>query len=60
MIETYICAFLHEKIGGGGAYMDVDWKWRKSENNLKKEGIYYELWKFWWTICATRAKRKVK
>ena len=30
MIETYICAFLHEKIGGGGAYMDVDWKWRKS------------------------------
>lgn len=40
--------------------MDVDWEWRKSENNLKKEGIYYELWKFWWTICATKIKRKVK
>jgi len=46
---------------GGGAYMEVDWDWKKIKNIiLKKEGKSYELWKIWWTICATRIKRKIK
>ena len=28
----------------------------KEKNNLKKEGINYELWRIWWTICATKLK----
>ena len=46
---------------GGGAYMEVDWDWKEIKNNiLKKEGKSYELWRIWWTICATRIKRKIK
>ena len=46
--------------------MESDWYWW-CENNfykkkyiLKKEGNYYELWRIWWTICATRIKEKIK
>ena len=28
--------------------------------NLKKEGIDYELWRIWWTICTTRINGKIK
>ena len=48
--------------------MEVEWDWRYRRKrileikklNLKKEGKSYELWKIWWTICATRIKRKIK
>lgn len=46
--------------------MESDWHWWCKNNfykkyfNLKKEGNYYELWRIWWTICATRVKRKIK
>lgn len=40
--------------------MEVDWQWYKKLNLKKKEGKNYELWKIWWTICATRIKRKFK
>ena len=46
--------------------MESDWHWLcqnyfyKTNFNLKKEGNYYELWRIWWTICATRVKRKIK
>ena len=41
--------------------MEVDWDWKEIKNNiLKKEGESYELWRIWWTICATRIKRKIK
>ena len=39
--------------------MESDWHWQKY-NILEKEGIYYEFWKIWWSICATRIKNKVK
>lgn len=40
--------------------MECDWHWKlikKEKMKLKKEGIYYELWKFWWSICTTRLKK---
>lgn len=48
--------------------MESDWHWKRSANrNLKeknqlkkKEGINYGIWKIWWTICATKLKRKIK
>lgn len=41
--------------------MESDWHWSKlGKNNLKKEGINYELWRIWWTICTTKIKRKIK
>ncbi len=41
--------------------MEVDWDWKEiKNNNLKKEGKSDELWRIWWTICATRIKRKIK
>lgn len=48
--------------------MEVEWDWRNKREimleikklNLKKEGINYELWRIWWTICTTRIKRKIK
>ena len=43
--------------------MESDWHWPcKSKSyikNFKKEGRYYELWRIWWTICATRIKGKI-
>ena len=39
---------------------ECDWHWPKNKKYLKKEGIKYELWRIWWTICATRIKRKTK
>ena len=59
--------FLFAKIEGGGT-MESDWHWKRSANrNLKeknqlkkKEGINYGIWKIWWTICATKLKRKIK
>ena len=27
---------------------------------IKKEGIYYELWRIWGTICIIRIERKIK
>ena len=46
--------------------MESDWHWwcniyvLKNSFKLKKEGIYYELWRIWWTICTTRIKEKIK
>ena len=46
--------------------MEADWQLsqkyilNKKYNNFKKEGNDYELWRIWWTICATRIKRKIK
>lgn len=41
--------------------MEVDWHWQITNKSiLKKEGINYELWRVWWTICTTRIKRKIK
>lgn len=41
--------------------MDADWcEWNKKTYYFKKEGIYNELWRIWWSICTTRIKRKVK
>lgn len=41
--------------------MESDWHWLKLEkNNLKKEGINYELWRVWWSICTTRIERTIK
>lgn len=39
--------------------MESDWDWKNLKTNLKKEGIYYELWEIWRAICATRFKRKI-
>ncbi len=46
--------------------MEADWHWwcnynfyKNKKINLKKEGFYYELWRIWWTICATRTKGKI-
>ena len=46
--------------------MESEWDWRKSaieifrKINLKKEGKNYGIWKIWWTIRATKLKRKIK
>ena len=32
----------------------------KLKINLKKEVKKYELWRIWWSICATKFKRKIK
>jgi hypothetical protein len=44
--------------------MDDGWRWpwpcTEKENYLKKEVKNYELWRIWWTICATKIKRKIK
>lgn len=46
--------------------MESEWHWwciyifYKEYYFLEKEGNYYELWRVWWTICATRIKRKIK
>ena len=41
--------------------MEVEWDWQGSAKNIKKkEGKKYELWRIWWTICATRTNKKVK
>lgn len=42
-----------------------DWsRWAKEKLNkkikLKKEGKNYGIWKIWWTIRATKLKRKIK
>ena len=59
----YMC-FLYAK--KEVVHMESDWHWLceiyfyKKYFKLKKEGNYYELWRIWWTICATRIKRKIK
>lgn len=40
--------------------MEADWHWLKIKKYFMKEGINYELWRIWWTICTTRIKRKIK
>ena len=40
--------------------MEVEWEWQKNKIKSKKEGDNYELWRIWWTICATGIKRKIK
>ena len=40
--------------------MEVDWDWKKKKINLKEREKKDELWRIWWTICATRIKRKFK
>ena len=40
--------------------METDWHWCCNKIFLKKEGNNYELWRIWWTICATRIERKIK
>ena len=32
--------------------MEADWHWQiLYKIILKKEGIDYELWRIWWTVC---------
>ena len=39
----------------------VDGWWWKIENNIfEKEGDYYELWRFWRTICTGSIKGEIK
>ena len=47
--------------------MESEWDWQLSvSRNLKqkikskKEGINDDVWRIWWTIRATRIKRKIK
>ena len=41
--------------------MEADWHWQiLYKIILKKEGLDSESWRVLGTICATRAKRKVK
>lgn len=47
--------------------MESEWDWRKGarenieqKTNLKKEGKNYGIWEIWWTIRATKLKRKIK
>ena len=40
--------------------MDEGWHWSNKKIFLMKEGIIYELWRIWWSICTTRIKRKTK
>ena len=40
--------------------METDWHWKSRKNNLKKEGKKYELWRFWWAICTTTIKKRIK
>ena len=42
-----------------------DWQWGVRQNlkekiKLKKEGKNYGIWKIWWTIRATKLKRKIR
>ena len=39
---------------------ESDWDWKNKILKIKKEGINYELWRIWWSICTTRIKRKFK
>ena len=46
-------------------HMKLDWSWPLwwPINNFefrKRKVIKNELWRIWWTICATRIKRKIK
>lgn len=47
--------------------MESEWDWLKlaketikQKIKLKKEGKKYGIWKIWWTIRATKFKRKIK
>lgn len=40
--------------------MESEWDWQKLKRNLKIGGKKNEIWRIWWTICATRLKRKTK
>ena len=47
--------------------MESEWDWQrcarkklKEKNKLKKEGKDYGIWKIWWTIRATKLKRKIR
>lgn len=41
--------------------MEVEWDWKKDKKKrLKKEGIKYELWRIWWSICTTRIKEEIR
>ena len=40
--------------------MESEWEWKNKNINFKKEGNDYELWRIWWTICATRIKNKIR
>ena len=39
---------------------EVEWHWQRNNIKLKKEGVNYELWRIWWSICTTRVKRKIR
>ncbi len=41
--------------------MDDGWWYKKIDNNIvKKEGINYELWRIWWSICTRGIETKIK
>ena len=48
--------------------MESEWDWLESqryylkikENLKRKKELIYELWRIWWTICATGIKRKIR
>lgn len=37
-----------------------DWNWNIWGLNIIERRRKNELWRIWWTICATRIKRKIK
>ena len=37
-----------------------DWHWPSKGKDKKIGGKRNELWRIWWTICATRIERKIK
>ena len=37
---------------------DWDWFWWINKKYRKKDN--YELWRIWWTICATRTEKYTK
>lgn len=42
---------------------DCDWwrnAWQRNLKIKKKEGKIYEIWRIWWSICATRTKEKIR
>lgn len=60
MSDKNLVHMLFLKIVKEVVHMESDWHWQVSNNILKKEGLNYELWRIWWSICTTRIKRKVK
>lgn len=56
LVHVLFCMVIKEVV-----HMESDWQWQRLYKIiLKKEGVNYELWRIWWTICTTRIERKIK